>query len=225
VTSKRILGSHASVGAIPYYNGSPSFSATGAGSAYQVLSLDPTGKIPGWSSLEGAKLVYASSGSVDAVITNLPTHYNDIVIRAYGLSTAPTFDTWTYRSANGTTGTLGTTLYQAYFGIDQDSTFSTTTIAGAANNLSSISLVSLWSTSATYGGAVEFKILDYANASGIASADKPLIGMTHNAPGTSTIQGFKVWNGRVALPNSTDVITGFTVNVAAATQVYVYVTR
>lgn len=220
MTSRRIFGNNESEGSIPYYDGSPNFAGTGPGTAGYGLVLDSTGKIPRWRAIEGAKLVSATSGTADTVITNLPEDYNDIVVRMYGVSTGPLLDTFTH-----TSGTIGTTIYNAYFGIDQDSTFSTTTIAGAANNLGTIPYAAAWAATATYGAVLEVHILDYANKSGLNTTDRPIFGVTYNAPGSSTIQGFRIHNGRIALPNGTDKITGFTVNVAAATQAYVYVTR
>jgi hypothetical protein len=221
VTSRRILGNHESQGSIPYYNGSPSFATTGPGTPGYGLVLDSTGKIPGWRSIEGAKLVSATSGTADTVITNLPEDYNDIVVRMWGTSTGPLLDTFTYTGGN----TLGSTIYNAYYGIDQDSTFSTTTITAASNNLAQIPYAAAWTANATYGAVFEVHILDYANKSGLNTTDRPIFGVTYNAPGSSAIQGFRIHNGRIALPNGTDKITGFTVNVGNATQAYVYLTR
>lgn len=210
------------VGAIPYGDGTSTLAYLPAGAAHQTLKLGATGTVPTWG-YAGSRLLYAGTVAADVVISNIPAGYNDIVVKM-----------WTDAQTGGNNlqdfvTSAGTAVVNnvAGFGIDLDSSFTSLTIEGSlSGGITTFPGTGepMWQpNSAAAGSYAEITILDYSNASGIATRYKPAKWLAHTAPGTTAAHGFTIGQGEIDVTTGTNTITGLTVNIVANTVLYVYV--
>jgi hypothetical protein len=190
------------------------------GTSGQFLSTNGTGTLS-WASQSssGGMTLLANTNSSNATlsVTNIPTTYKDIYIRVHGLSTTTAF---TVTGITPSTGNM-TGIYLATTSIDNDATYTSTTIVGAVGNSTTTTATKDFPNntlievdSSTYGGMLEIWVYDYANASGQNNGTRYFKTMSISPNGATAPSNASiiVGHGRFTLATATATVTSLTLS-------------
>lgn len=184
------------------------------GTSGQVLSTNGTGTLS-WATASGGGmtlLANANSSASALSVTSIPTTYKDIYIRVHGLSTTTDF---TVSNITPSTGNM-TGIYLATTSIDNDATYTSSTMVGTVGNSTTTTATKSFPSnalievdSATYGGVLEIWFYDYANASGQNNATRyfKTMSISPNGATAPTNASIIVGHGRFTLATATATIT------------------
>lgn len=175
-------------------------------------------------------LASAVSSSSSLVVTGIPTTYKDIYIRVHGLSASSAIR---IESLDADTGNISN-IYQAVTKIDNDATYTSTTIEGiiassttsaATQSFPAATTAMVEVDSSTYGYTLEVHLFDYANASGLNNATRYFkhVSISPNGATSPTNASLIVGQGRYTLATATAAITSFTINNAGGVAMTAYV--
>lgn len=192
------------------------------GAISQVLKVNSAGTDTEWVYDRGQILLAVYSGTADVVLTNIPQYLHEVRVL---LATDGSQSSHRLQSFVISSGTASA-IQGAYFGLDKDTAFSTTTIEGTQSGVAALShppgAVLLGESGAGHN-VVEIRIPDFANASGANHTARSIYSLSYSPPGSTTTQGFTVATTSYSLTDGSAKITGFTIALnSVATRVYVY---
>lgn len=201
------------------------------GTSGQFLSTNGTGTLS-WASQSssGGMTLLASlnNASTDLTISSIPTTYKDLYIRVHGLQTTTNV---TVSNITPSTGNM-TGIYLATTSIDNDATYTSTTIVGTIGNSTTTTATKSFPSnnlievdSATYGGVLEIWFYDYANASGQNNGTRyfKTMSISPNGATAPTNASLIVGNGRFTLATATATVTSLVLTNLGASPIWAYV--